>query len=68
MTNLVGLVRWLKEDFYLELTTWERQFIDEMEDGLEGLPFDLPDDEAREYITPSQERKIREIAENVGIK
>lgn len=66
--NLVALVRRLKEDFYLELTKWERQFIDEMADGLDGLPDETDDSEVTEYITEGQQKKIREIAENVGLE
>ena len=63
--QLVNLIR--NEHFHELQNEKEKQFIEDMADGLDGLPLETNDEDITEYLTPRQITWIKDIAVYVGI-
>ena len=66
--TVIQLIHIIKEDHKLELNSWQRQFIEDIYDGVDGLGSDTPDQEIGEFLTGPQINKVYEIAQELGIK
>lgn len=64
--TILMLIQLIKEEFYIDLNKWQRQFIDDIYEGIDGLE-GITDDELSEYLTEKQMDKVEEIAHEVGI-
>ena len=66
MTIKEKIVR-IREDFFHELRDKEKIFIDDMYDGVDGLPQSLSDEDISEYLTERQISWINDIATSLGL-
>jgi len=58
----------LRDEYFQDLRSEkEKQFIEDMFDGLQGLPQELGYEELDEYLSPRQIQWIRDIAQYIGI-
>lgn len=58
----------IRNEHYHELRNEkEKEFIEDMADGIEGLPLDINDVDIAEYLTERQINWINDIAIAVGI-
>lgn len=65
--NIVSLIHIIKEEHYVDLNKWQKNFIDDLYIGVDGLYTGMSDEEASEYLTQKQINKVREIGEELGI-
>jgi len=66
--TVIKLVQLLRDEYFQDLRSEkEKQFVEDMFDGLQGLPQNLSVTDLDEYLTPRQIQWIRDIAQYVGI-
>lgn len=61
------MISLIKEGHYFELNAWEKQFIEDLYEGVDGLSPEITDIDLGELLTDKQIQKVREIAEELGI-
>lgn len=66
MTTLQKL-RFIREECFQDLNEWERDFVDQMYDGVDGVPDNTNDEDLSEYLTRRQMEKIDEIWEELWL-
>ena len=65
--TLIAIIQRIKEDHYVDLNRWQKDFIDDIYQGVDGLPNNAADHEIEEYLSQKQINKIYEIAQELGI-
>jgi len=69
MATIYQKVVRIREDHFHELhKETERVFIDDMYDGVDGLPSDISDEDIADYLTERQINWINDIAVSLGIE
>jgi len=65
--TVIQLIHTIKEDHHVELNSWQKQFIEDLYDGVDGIDLGISDLDLREYLSEKQIEKVYEIAEELGI-
>lgn len=62
--TLAQKIYFIREERHQDLSQWEREFIEDIYEGIDGM---ASDELAEEYLTSRQIEKIEEIWENLGL-